>query len=38
VQNAIKNEETDYQPDCGTRYSALEKGKLKSPEVEAESG
>jgi hypothetical protein len=38
VQNAIENEETDYQPNCSTWYSALEKGKLKSPDVEAESG
>ncbi len=31
AQDAIKNEETDYQSDCSALYSALEKGKLKSP-------
>jgi hypothetical protein len=38
AQNAIKNDKTQYQPDRGTLYSALEKGKLKSRKVKAESG
>jgi hypothetical protein len=38
MQNAIENEETDYQPNRSTRYSALEKGKLKSPDAKTESG
>jgi hypothetical protein len=38
MQNAKGNEETDYQPNRSTRYSALEKGNLKSPNAKAESG
>jgi hypothetical protein len=33
-----KNDKTYDQPDRGTLYPALEKGKLKSRKVKAESG